>query len=419
MEAINITCSTKDQLPLDALEEFQGGLKERSDADYNKIIKSIKNYGFSFPFFVWKHDGINSLIDGHGRLGALQRMQAKGIVIPELPVVYVNCKDEEDAKNLLLRLNSHYGTMTAESVAEFMDGLEINIEDLALPSGILDFNINIEPEETEDDDEIPDVQEEVVSQYGEIYELGDSLLMCGDSTKEEDVARLMGNEKADMVFTDPPYGMNLDTDYSSMKNKLNFAKEKGFTGGKKYEQGKVDEFHPEFIKNIFSIFSYCKEIFLWGADYFSEFLEEKNNGCWIVWDKRANGNNDDKSDESSDKMYGSCFELCWSKNKHKRDIARVKWAGVFGTEKEFDHKRYHPTQKPIKLIEWFLSRYSAENQIIVDLFGGSGSTLLGCEKLNRRARLMELDPHYCDVIRRRYTQWAKENGRPITSGCLE
>lgn len=131
-------------------------------------------------------------------------------------------------------------------------------------------------------------------------------------------------------------------------------------------------------------------------------MPDKNNGSWIVWDKRANGNDDIKQDLSSDKMYGSCFELCWSKNKHKRDIARIKWAGVFGTEKEFDHKRHHPTQKPTALVQWFLDRYSKENWKILDLFGGSGSTLIACEQLNRKCYMMELDPKYCDVILQRW-----------------
>jgi DNA modification methylase len=187
-----------------------------------------------------------------------------------------------------------------------------------------------------------------------------------------------------------------------MKNNLKFAKEKNFTGGKKYEQGIVDDFKPEMINTIFSCFDCCKEVFLWGADYFSEHLQNKNDGSWIVWDKRANGNDDLEKDLSSDKMYGSCFELCWSKNKHKREIARVKWAGVFGTEKEFDHKRFHPTQKPQELCKWFLDRYSKENQRVVDLFGGSGSTLIACEQLNRKCFMMELDEHYCDVIIQRW-----------------
>ncbi len=216
----------------------------------------------------------------------------------------------------------------------------------------------------------------------------------------------MNGVKADMVFTDPPYGMNLDTDFSGMKNKLDFAKEKGFTGGKKYEQGIVDDFNPKMIDLIMQLD--IKETFLWGADYFAELLPNKNDGSWIVWDKRANGNDDIEEDYSSDKMYGSCFELCWSKNKHKRDIARIKWAGVFGTEQEFDHKRYHPTQKPIKLCEWFIKRYSNDDNAILDLFGGSGSTLIACEQLNRKCYMMELDEHYIDVIIQRWENFTGE-----------
>jgi DNA modification methylase len=228
----------------------------------------------------------------------------------------------------------------------------------------------------------------------------------------------MGGEKADLVLTDPPYGMGLDTYYSSMKNKLEFAEGKNIKNGKKYAQGIVDDFKPELITAVFENFGYCKEIFLWGADYYAEMLENKNEGSWIVWDKRSNEWDKDTT-ETFDKMFGSCFELCWSKAKHKRDIARVKWAGVYGTETEFDKKRFHPTQKPIKLIKYFLSRYAKENEVIVDLYGGSGSTLIAAEELDMRARVMELDPHYCDVIRKRWTKWAQENGRKVGSGGLE
>ena len=100
--------------------------------------------------------------------------------------------------------------------------------------------------------------------------------------------------------------------------------------------------------------------------------------------------------------------MCWSKNKHKRDIARIKWASIFGTEKEFDHKRYHPTQKPINLVVWFLERYSKTDNVIVDLYGGSGSTLIACEQLNRKCYMMELEPKYVDVI---IARWEKFTGR--------
>lgn len=202
-----------------------------------------------------------------------------------------------------------------------------------------------------------------------------------------------------MIFTDPPYGMSLNTDFSSMKSKM-FSAEKRTKNGTRYDQGKVDEFHPEMIDTIFTI--KADEVFLWGADYFAELLPDKNAGSWIVWDKRANRDDDAEADYSSDKMYGSCFELCWSKKKHKRDIARIKWAGIFGVENEFDHRRHHPTQKPVMLAKWFLERYSKEGEIILDIFGGSGSTLLACEQMKRNCRMCEIDEHYCDVILKRW-----------------
>jgi DNA modification methylase len=245
---------------------------------------------------------------------------------------------------------------------------------------------------------------------GEIIEYDESeihshFLMCGDSTKEEDVAKLMNGVKADMVFTDPPYGMNLDTDWSGAKSKLQFYQEKGCKGsGNKYERviGDNEDFKPELVTTIFNNFDYCKEIFVWGADYYPELLKDYKLGNMFVWDKRSNDDTNIDYVEQSDKMFGSQFELCWSKNKHRKQIARVKWAGIFGTEKEFDKKRVHPTQKPTSLSSWFIDKYSKENDLIVDIYGGSGSTLIACEQLNRNCYMMELDCKYIQVIIERY-----------------
>lgn len=143
---IKITCDTKDYLELSELTEFQGGLKLRDDTDTNKIVKSIKRYGFSFPFFVWKHDGKNLVLDGHGRIGALRKLDELGFQIPSLPVVYVACPDEQSARDLLLRLNSHYGKMTKESVLEFIGDYEIDVSNFELPCGTISF-----------DEEMPDI----------------------------------------------------------------------------------------------------------------------------------------------------------------------------------------------------------------------------------------------------------------------
>jgi hypothetical protein len=161
-------------------------------------------------------------------------------------------------------------------------------------------------------------------------------------------------------------------------------------------KGDHDDFTEELINTIFACFNDCKEIFIWGADYFAELLPNKNDGSWVVWDKRANNNDDIAEDKSSDKMYGSTFELCWSKNKHKRDIARVKWAGIFGMPSQDTKGRVHPTQKPIELCTWFLNK--EDSKLIIDLFLGSGSTMVASHQLKRKCYGMELDPKYCQVI---------------------
>jgi DNA modification methylase len=263
---------------------------------------------------------------------------------------------------------------------------------------------DFEPEQileaVEDEFEVPDGGIETDIVLGDLFEIGEHRLLCGDSTDSDAVAKLMDGQKADMVFTDPPYGMKLNADYSGAKSSSSCFGEKGVKGGKKYDNviGDHDDFTPELINTIFACFNDCKEIFIWGADYFAELLPNKNEGSWVVWDKRANGNDDLQADNSSDKMYGSTFELCWSKNKHKRDIARVKWAGIFGTEKEFDHKRHHPTQKPALLPQWFFNKWGKENDLIADLFLGSGSTMVAAHQLKRKCYGMELDPKYCQVI---------------------
>ena len=144
---MRITCDTKDTLPLSELTEFQGGLKKRTDDDLAKIERSIEQYGFATPFFVWKHNGKNKVLDGHGRLQTLKAMQARGEVVPDLPVVYIDLPNEEAAKNLLLRICSTYGEMTAESVLSFIGDYEVKIDDIRLPSGLLDLSnlkINVE-----------------------------------------------------------------------------------------------------------------------------------------------------------------------------------------------------------------------------------------------------------------------------------
>ena len=140
---IKIQCTGSDKLTLDAIEEFQGGLKTRTDDDIKKIIKSIEKYGFSFPFFIWNGTGHNYCLDGHGRIQALCKMREQGENLPLFPVVYIEAKNEEDAKNKLLRLNSQYGEMSVKSILEFTGEISIEWQELALPKNKFEI---IEPD---------------------------------------------------------------------------------------------------------------------------------------------------------------------------------------------------------------------------------------------------------------------------------
>ena len=366
----------------------------RKNAEAVKYVKaSIEKFGFKQPIIV---DSNRVIIAGHTRLEA-----AKSLGMAEVPCIVAD--DLTDAQVKALRLADNKVAefsewemnLLGEELGELAEISDIDMGDFGFNLSEFD-NIGLNDEETEVvEDEVPE-EVEPVCKKGEIWQLGEHRLMCGDSTSADDVAKLMNGERADLVFTDPPYGMNLDTDYSSMQ---------GFGQGGKYDAGHVDDFTPDMVQVVLDL--NAKETFIWGADYFAELIPNRNDGSFIVWDKRANDGGTIEQDESSDKMFGSCFELCWSKTKHKRDIARVKWAGMFGMNQTTDAKRVHPTQKPIALVAWFLNRYGKDGDIVADIFGGSGSTMIACEQLGRKCRMMELDPHYCDVI---IARWEKLTG---------
>lgn len=350
--------------------------KPISDKEYENLKKSLTKRGF---YDILKIDENNVVLSGNQRLKALK----------ELGYEEVECKvsdeilTQEQKDAVALESNTHGGEWDMDKLA---DGFGDVMEEI----GFGDLMPEVELDVKEDDyEELEDLETTVV--LGDVYQLGEHRLMCGDSTKIEDVEKLMNGEKADMVFTDPPYGMNLDTDWSELKGskntKMNF---KDIGGGGVYKPviGDNDDFNPQFILGTLDMFDYCKEVFMWGGDYYCKLLPD--TGTWIIWDKRLN--------DSADKMIGSSFEVLWSKYKHKKDIIRVKWAGVYGLASQDTRKRVHPTQKPLEVSTWVFDRYSEEGDIVVDLFGGSGSTLIACEQTNRKCYMMELDPYYTSVI---------------------
>jgi len=375
------------------LKQDRRNFRKHNQRNLDLIKKSVNEVGLGRSVVI---DNENEIVCGNGLVSTLDKNTPVKVIETdgsELVVVKRTDLATNDNKRKQLAIMDNSASDSSEWDFE---KLETDFDTEELQDWGLDVDFAIEEEEKEViEDEVPE-EVETRCKRGDIWQLGEHRLMCGDSTSVTDVEALMNNNKADVLFTDMPYGMDLDTDYSKMSGVFNdFKGAKKIDGGKKYEQGKVDDFTPEMVSNLFACFNYVKEMFLFGADYFAELLPNKNDGSWIVWDKR-----DDN--EQFDKMFGSQFELCWSRNKHKREIARVRWCGVFGVEQEFDKKRFHPTQKPTLLVKWFLDRYSKDNELIVDLFGGSGSTLIACEQLNRKCYTMELDEKYCDVILQRW-----------------
>jgi DNA modification methylase len=369
------------------LKENPDNPRTIKDKEFNRLKKKIER----FPEMLAKRPIVFDSSQDYLILGGNRRFNAVTQLLDENKIVlkdeYLSdAKDwtEEQKREFIVIDNVSDGEWDYDMLANEYEAPELEEWGLELPH---DFNA----EETVED-EAPELsQEPPVSELGKVYQLGRHRLMCGDATKIEDVEKLMDGQKADMVFTDPPYGMDLDTDWSDIPDNQSVVQ--GNHQSKNYSKiiGDDKDYDPT---HLFTMFPDVKEMILWGADYYAERLLDKNKGSWFVWDKRL--------EESTDKIYGSCFELAWSKEKHKRNMVRVKWAGVYGTETQDIKKRIHPTQKPIEVCTWFISKYSKQEQKIIDLFGGSGSTLIACEQTNRDCYMLELDEKYVDVIRKRY-----------------
>lgn len=377
--------------PISKLKENPYNARGIKTKDFERLKRQIKKHGIYKPLLV-NEDGL--VIGGNMRLKAYQDLG-----ITEVDVSIVSAKTEAEILALGLSDNDRAGYYEEQDFAELIQeyGMEIGLDDYKIDLGdalsLTDVLNRFGPDIEEDEE--PEVSEgEPVSKYGEVYQLGRHRLMCGDATKLEDVEKLMDGQKADMVFTDPPYGISVDASYGwSTYNK---AKEIGRSQG--YDQVIGDD--KPFNYQQYAWIN-AKEEFWWGADYYVDTLPNYGkDGNFIVWDKRI---------DSYKNMMGNEFELLWSKKRHRKEVLRILWVGAFGTESEDIKKRVHPTQKPTRVFTPILKQYSEEGWVILDLFGGSGSTLIACEQTNRTCYMMELDPKYCDVIRKRYENFVAKN----------
>lgn len=372
-----------------------------NDAAVETVAASIKEFGFKQPIVIDK-DGV--IVAGHTRHKA-----AKRLGLATVPCIMADDLTEQQIKAYRLADNkvAELATWDAELLTIELDAItELDMMEFGFES----LGDDDEAKKDIEEDEIPDVPDEPTAKLGDIYQLGRHRLICGDSTDAKVIETLMDGKKADFILSDPPYGMKLDTDFSTIKGSMKSIGKKNHTEGNKYERviGDNEDFKPELISTFFDNFGYCKEIFLFGADYFAELLPDKNDGSWLVWDKRK---------ESQADAIGSEFELIWSKTKHKRRMLRHDWFGFLSSQNGADARnRVHPTQKPITLLADILEQWGGGCQNVVDLYGGSGSTLMTCEQLDKNCFMIELDPHYIDVIITRWENYTGEKAILINEG---
>ena len=283
----------------------------------------------------------------------------------------------EQIKAIIIKDNISFGDDDFDALANEWDALELEEWGFEFPDLGEDFEPEI-LEAQEDDYQMPE-QMQVDVFLGDLIEIGEHRLLCGDSTDSDQVAKLMNGQKADMVFTDPPYGISHSgkgITAPTKSGKIVEGNDFGEILGDGDVNAAIDSFHL-----IYSLYPDALHIW-WGANYYSSVLP--NGFGWLVWDKERVG----------DTFSGA--ELAFVNKGVKVDVFRHMWHGIAKASESGD-KRLHPTQKPVALVEWCFNNYQAGN-LVADLFLGSGSTMVASHQLKRKCYGMELDPKYCQVI---------------------
>lgn len=379
-----------------------------SKHDFQALKRSLEEFGLVEPVVVNKN---MQIIGGHMRAEA-----AKSLGMEDVPIVQLDISKKKE-KALNLALNRIHGEWDEQKLAEILYELKDNVDEIEL-TGFTEKEINLSLDSVmdtgEDDFDVEAEKPEVAeSKLGEVYELGEHRLMCGDATKKEDVEKLMNGEKADMVFTDPPYGIGLKrraydkgfmSDESSKKAKNQNLRE--------WEDDLSEEELEDFSRNIIEAIRDNLvdggRYYLWSGrreqlSLFRDCINEDEKMHYadiIIWQKNA--------PVLTRMEYLQSYEVCnygWKQPSKKDQFMRGgSDVDIWQCKKIANSKMIHLTQKPVELPERAIKNHSQKNDIILDLFGGSGSTLIAAEQLGRKCYMMELDPIYCDVIKKRYAK---------------
>jgi DNA modification methylase len=364
--------ATKDLIP------YARNTRTHSEEQVNQIVSSIKEFGFTNPVLV---DQDNMIIAGHGRV-----MAANKIKLDKVPTICLKHLTEAQKKAYIiadnrLALNAGWDEDMLKVELEELNDLEFDISLLGFEDNEIESLLSEPTEGLTDEDAVPDLPEEPTTKLGDLWILGEHRLLCGDSTSIDAVDKLMDGNKADMVFTDPPYNI----DYQGVKDK----REKIIND--KMHENDFEDFLIQSLMGCEVMYVCCSWQY---AHTFKKAMEKiaRKPEAMIVWNKVNPAQHLDK--------YFKQHEI-------------IFYYGDFGGQKTlrgdiWELKRqkntYHPTTKPVELIDMAIIDQPEKNKIY-DGFGGSGSTLISCEKNNRKCFMMELDPKYCDVIIQRWEEF--------------
>lgn len=379
------------------LVPYANNSRTHSPQQVDQIAASINEWGRTVPVLV---DEKGMLIAGHGRIMAAQKLG-----IEQVPAMTATGWTEAQKKAYViadnkLALNADWNMELLSVELQELQELDFDLE---LAGFDEDELASITPLELEagltDEDAVPELQDEPVTKLGDVWLLGNHRLMCGDSTSIDAVEKLLDGEKIDLVHTDPPYGISESASKRKTRETNSIAK----------SNSHLPEFNDETTDAARDAYRVCEGMGIprqvwWGANYYAHALPETAN--WFVWDKRL---------EDKQKDMNSDCELAWVKSKWASvRIFRHLWKGLIKGS-EHGQKRVHPTQKPVALVEWVIDYYK-DVKTVLDLFGGSGSTLIGCEKKGCKAFVMELEPYYADVIIKRWMQFTGKDAVLESSG---
>lgn len=335
--------------------------------DVETVAASLTRFGQRKPIVVRKDDG--TIIAGNHTWQA-----AKKLGWTEIAVAYVG-DDDVTAKAFALADNrtAELGSYDEQALLDLIEEVHAVVPEFVRDAGwsddaVAELVAKIESEQIPqkvDEDEIPEPPVEPITKLGDVWQLGRHRLMCGDSTDEAQVAKLMNGEIMDALITDPPYGINAN------KMQLGKTKEKPAT----YHRGENWDKEKPKIKKILNL---APIQIIWGGNYFTDELPPTNH--WLCWYKKINN------------LSFSEFELAWTNLGKQARLFEHHWSG---------EQKFHPTMKPLPVMIWCLS-FIQENAKVIDVFAGAGSTLIAGEKTGHTVFAMEYDAIYCDVIIKRW-----------------